>query len=91
MPKKYTPSILVFYLYKKYFCTNYHFVDLPVGATFNLLNFCFCCFLSVWSTRARAQCGQEELALCAKSLHILQSTSDLSIATKKEDLEKICP
>lgn len=36
-------------------------------------------------------CGQEELTNCARPLQILQSTSELSIAAKKEELEKLCP
>uniref|UniRef100_A0A182YF71 Uncharacterized protein n=1 Tax=Anopheles stephensi TaxID=30069 RepID=A0A182YF71_ANOST len=42
--------------------------------------------------RIRADnCGQEELAKCARPFQVIQSTTDLSIATKKEDLDKICP
>ncbi|XP_063708840.1 uncharacterized protein LOC134837398 [Culicoides brevitarsis] len=37
------------------------------------------------------QCGQEELAKCASSLEKLQSTSDLSIAKSKEELDLLCP
>ncbi|XP_062554837.1 uncharacterized protein LOC134219949 [Armigeres subalbatus] len=36
-------------------------------------------------------CGQEELATCARPFQVLQSSTDLSIATKKEELDKICP
>ncbi|EDS36049.1 conserved hypothetical protein [Culex quinquefasciatus] len=36
-------------------------------------------------------CGQEELARCARPFQVLQSSTDLSIATKKEELDKICP
>lgn len=40
----------------------------------------------------RAQdCGQEELAKCAKPLQVLQSTTDLSFAPKREELNKLCP
>uniref|UniRef100_A0A182MYA4 DUF19 domain-containing protein n=1 Tax=Anopheles dirus TaxID=7168 RepID=A0A182MYA4_9DIPT len=42
--------------------------------------------------RIRAEnCGQEELAKCARPFQVIQSSTDLSIATKKEDLDKICP
>uniref|UniRef100_A0A182P848 Uncharacterized protein n=1 Tax=Anopheles epiroticus TaxID=199890 RepID=A0A182P848_9DIPT len=42
--------------------------------------------------RIRADnCGQEELAKCARPFQVIQSTTDLSIATKREDLDKICP
>uniref|UniRef100_A0A182K664 Uncharacterized protein n=1 Tax=Anopheles christyi TaxID=43041 RepID=A0A182K664_9DIPT len=42
--------------------------------------------------RIRADnCGQEELAKCARPFQVIQSSTDLSIATKKEDLDKICP
>lgn len=37
------------------------------------------------------QCGQEDLAKCAKRLQVLSSTSDLSIATRKEELDALCP
>lgn len=37
------------------------------------------------------QCGQEELAKCASSLEKLQSSSDLSIAKSKEELDILCP
>lgn len=37
------------------------------------------------------ECGQAELTNCAKPLQILQSTSELSIAVKKEELDKLCP
>jgi hypothetical protein len=35
-------------------------------------------------------CGNEELSECAKPFELLQS-SDISLANKKEDLEKLCP
>ncbi|EAL40344.3 AGAP010534-PA, partial [Anopheles gambiae str. PEST] len=48
--------------------------------------------LTVSLARIRAEnCGQEELAKCARPFQVIQSTTDLSIATKKEDLDKICP
>uniref|UniRef100_A0A1B0DBC4 Uncharacterized protein n=1 Tax=Phlebotomus papatasi TaxID=29031 RepID=A0A1B0DBC4_PHLPP len=37
------------------------------------------------------QCGQEELARCSRPLQVLSSTSDLTIATNKEELNEICP
>lgn len=49
-------------------------------------------FITVNLARIRAEnCGQEELAKCARPFQVIQSSTDLSIATKKEDLEKICP
>uniref|UniRef100_A0A182QFL0 DUF19 domain-containing protein n=1 Tax=Anopheles farauti TaxID=69004 RepID=A0A182QFL0_9DIPT len=48
--------------------------------------------VSVILARIRAEnCGQEELAKCARPFQVIQSSTDLSIATKKEDLDKICP
>uniref|UniRef100_A0A182VT81 DUF19 domain-containing protein n=1 Tax=Anopheles minimus TaxID=112268 RepID=A0A182VT81_9DIPT len=48
--------------------------------------------LAVNLGRIRADnCGQEELTKCARPFQVIQSTTDLSIATKKEDLDKICP
>ncbi|KFB47352.1 AGAP010534-PA-like protein [Anopheles sinensis] len=49
-------------------------------------------YLQLNLARIRAEnCGQEELAKCARPFQVIQSSTDLSIATKKEDLEKICP
>lgn len=49
-------------------------------------------FITVNLGRIRAEnCGQEELAKCARPFQVIQSSTDLSIATKKEDLDKICP
>lgn len=39
----------------------------------------------------REDCGQEELSRCAKPLQLLQSTTDLSFAPKREELDKLCP
>ncbi|ETN62434.1 hypothetical protein AND_005902 [Anopheles darlingi] len=36
-------------------------------------------------------CGQEELAKCVRPFQVIQSASDLSIATKREDLDRVCP
>lgn len=36
-------------------------------------------------------CGQEEFSRCAKPLQLLQSTSDLSFAPKREELDELCP
>ena len=36
-------------------------------------------------------CGQEELARCAKPLQLLQSTTDLTFAPKREQLDELCP
>lgn len=37
------------------------------------------------------ECGQEELALCARPLQVLSETSELSFVTKKEELDQLCP
>ncbi|XP_059622897.1 uncharacterized protein LOC132266078 [Phlebotomus argentipes] len=48
--------------------------------------------LSLTIRRSEAEeCGQEELARCSRPLQVLSSTSDLTIATNKEELNKICP
>uniref|UniRef100_A0A6B2E887 Putative conserved secreted protein n=1 Tax=Phlebotomus kandelakii TaxID=1109342 RepID=A0A6B2E887_9DIPT len=48
--------------------------------------------LSLTIRRSQAeQCGQEELARCSRPLQVLSSTSDLTIATNKEELNEICP
>ncbi|CRK94525.1 CLUMA_CG008028, isoform A [Clunio marinus] len=39
----------------------------------------------------REDCGHEELSRCAKPLQLLQSTTDLSFAPKREELSKLCP
>ncbi|EAT43767.1 AAEL004803-PA, partial [Aedes aegypti] len=57
-------------------------------------NWSLSCFMSfpVNLAKIRAEnCGQEELATCARPFQVLQSSTDLSIATKKEELDKICP
>lgn len=43
------------------------------------------------STISAEDCGQEELARCAKPLQVLHSTTDLSFAPKREELDKLCP
>lgn len=49
-------------------------------------------FITVNLAKIKAEnCGQEELARCARPFQVLQSSTDLSIATKKEELDKICP
>ncbi|XP_039433833.1 uncharacterized protein LOC120416208 [Culex pipiens pallens] len=49
-------------------------------------------FITVNLAKVKAEnCGQEELARCARPFQVLQSSTDLSIATKKEELDKICP
>ncbi|XP_040166733.1 uncharacterized protein LOC120902231 isoform X1 [Anopheles arabiensis] len=69
---------------------------LPVSINFSKFYNRLCLLVTVFITvslaRIRAEnCGQEELAKCARPFQVIQSTTDLSIATKKEDLDKICP
>ncbi|KAJ6645587.1 hypothetical protein Bhyg_00793 [Pseudolycoriella hygida] len=37
------------------------------------------------------ECGQDELAACARPLQVLTETSELSFVTKKSELDKLCP
>jgi hypothetical protein len=57
-----------------------------------LTNLNYNSFVSVYLTRVRGEdCGQEELARCAKPLQVL-STSELTInITRKDELDKLCP
>ncbi|XP_053659468.1 uncharacterized protein LOC128708515 [Anopheles marshallii] len=69
---------------------------LPVLTDFSTFYNRLCIVVTVFITvnlgRIRADnCGQEELTKCARPFQVIQSTTDLSIATKKEDLDKICP
>ncbi|XP_052861304.1 uncharacterized protein LOC128268292 [Anopheles cruzii] len=62
------------------------------GKFYNRLSILVTVFITVNLARIRAEnCGQEELAKCARPFQVIQSSTDLSIATKKEDLDKICP
>ncbi|XP_058830953.1 uncharacterized protein LOC131689705 [Topomyia yanbarensis] len=59
---------------------------------YNRLSILVTVFITVNLAKIRAEnCGQEELARCARPFQVLQSSTDLSIATKKEELDKICP
>lgn len=59
---------------------------------YNHLSILITVFITVNLAKIRAEnCGQEELATCARPFQVLQSSTDLSIATKKEELDKICP
>ncbi|XP_053680377.1 uncharacterized protein LOC128731293 [Anopheles nili] len=63
-----------------------------VSKFYNRLSILITVFITVNVYRVRADnCGQEELAKCARPFQVIQSSTDLSIATKKEDLDKICP
>uniref|UniRef100_A0AAG5DM99 Uncharacterized protein n=1 Tax=Anopheles atroparvus TaxID=41427 RepID=A0AAG5DM99_ANOAO len=62
------------------------------GKFYNRLCILVTVFITVNLARIKAEnCGQEELANCARPFQVIQSTTDLSIASKKEDLDKICP
>ncbi|XP_053687960.1 uncharacterized protein LOC128737361 [Sabethes cyaneus] len=59
---------------------------------YNRLSILVTVFITVTIAKIKAEnCGQEELARCARPLQVLQSSTDLSIAIKKEELDKICP
>ncbi|XP_055596464.1 uncharacterized protein LOC129746668 [Uranotaenia lowii] len=59
---------------------------------YNRMSILITVFITVNLAKIRAEnCGQEELARCAAPFQVLQSSTDLSIATKKEELDKICP
>lgn len=63
-----------------------------LGKFYNRLSILITVFITVNLAKIRAEnCGQEELATCARPFQVLQSSTDLSIATKKEELDKICP
>ncbi|XP_055534677.1 uncharacterized protein LOC129724083 [Wyeomyia smithii] len=59
---------------------------------YNRLSILVTVFITVTVAKIKAEnCGQEELSRCARPFQVLQSSTDLSIATKKEELDKICP
>ncbi|XP_055628084.1 uncharacterized protein LOC129769694 [Toxorhynchites rutilus septentrionalis] len=59
---------------------------------YNRLSLLITVLMTVSLAKIKAEnCGQEELARCARPFQVLQSSTDLSIATKKEELDKICP
>jgi hypothetical protein len=55
-----------------------------------IYNFSFNISVSIAIVQAE-ECGQEELAKCAKPLQSVLSTTDLSFAPKREELDKLCP
>ncbi|XP_035785329.1 uncharacterized protein LOC118463112 [Anopheles albimanus] len=62
------------------------------GKFYNRLSIIVTVFITVNLARIRAEnCGQEELAKCVRPFQVIQSASDLSIATKREDLDRVCP
>ncbi|GAB0099526.1 uncharacterized protein DMENIID0001_153980 [Sergentomyia squamirostris] len=49
-------------------------------------------FLTLTIRRSLGEhCGHDELTRCSRRLQVLSSTSDLTIATNKEELNQICP
>uniref|UniRef100_A0A2M4AAG4 Putative lateral signaling target protein 2 n=2 Tax=Anopheles triannulatus TaxID=58253 RepID=A0A2M4AAG4_9DIPT len=62
------------------------------GKFYNRLSILVTVFITVNLARIRAEnCGQEELTNCVRPFQVIQSPSDLSIATKREDLDRVCP
>lgn len=72
------------------FCLSRYTNKFKIESFSKILKFPF--LFLVCLTRVRAEnCNQEELTQCARPLHIISSTSDLSVVTRKEELDSLCP